>query len=164
MVKVEIIGIEQVHEVLDGLPKRFNRSLITSAAKKSLKPISEAAIQNVPSETVKKQIKIWSLTRSALAGAWAGWSTKERKAMYDAAKTRAEKAWAWMGGFWLEYGTSGKGRTAKRANKRYRVIQPTGWFRRAVDMNIDRVEGSFMNDLLNTINKFLDKKIKRYGW
>jgi hypothetical protein len=158
---VEIIGMEQIHEVLDGLPKRINKQLLNQAAKKSVKPIVEAAITNVPSETVKKQIKTWNLTRSPFAGVWAGWNSKKRKADYEAAQTRAQKAWAWMGGFWLEYGTTGKWRRSERI---CRKIEPIGWFRRAVDMNIDKVENSFMKDLLNVINKFLDKKIKKYGW
>lgn len=160
MVNVEIIGIEQVHEILNELPKRYNKTILYQAAKKSVEPIKSAAISNVPSETVKKQIAIWPLRKSPLAGAWAGWSPTRNEDAYRQAQGRAKKMWALLGGLWLEYGTSGK--WVKR-DRICRKIEPVGWFRRAVDMNIDNVEKSFMGDVLTVLNRFLDKKIKHYG-
>ena len=157
----QIIGIEQVEEVLKGLPKRLNKKLLGQATLRAAQPIKKAAIANVRpySETVTKQVKTWALKKSFRGGTWVGWKTpKEVKG------TRAERAWQARGGFWLEYGASGEGRTGKRRGKQYRRIPAVSWFRRAVDGNIRAVETDFKKNLQDVINRFLNKAIKRYGW
>ena len=157
----EIIGIEQVHEVLNGLPKRLNRKLLNQATRKAAKPILQAAKSNVSSHSkiVAKQVKVWVLKRSYRAGVWVGWRMPKGSDI-KSLPTRAAKAWAAMGAFWLEYGTSGQRRRGGAARR----IPATGWFRRAVDTNINKVERDFTKDLQYVINRFLDKAITRHGW
>ena len=155
----EIVGIEQLHTVLDQLPKRLNKKLLGQATRKSAKPIVVAAKGNVSqySKEVAKQVKVWALKRSPRAGVWVGWRIPK-----TVEGTRAERAWKAMGGVWLEYGTSGHGRTS--AQRKSRRIPAIRWFRRAVDMNIKNVEKDFKKDLSFVINRFLDKAITKYGW
>ena len=148
--------MNELHKLINGLPLEFQKKFLLESTREACKFIEKSAIGNVPSQTVKKQIKKWKV-KSPIPGTWIGWNTKERKKSYNIAKTRAAKAWAWMGGFWLEYGTSGMGRSGKRSGKRYRIIQPVGWFRRAVDMNIDKTEKEMDNIMLKRINRKLDK-------
>jgi len=150
---VEIIGMNELHELINGLPREFQYKFLKESTREAGKFIEKAAIDNVPSQTVKKQIKRFPV-KSQIPGTWVGWNTKERKKDYDAAKTRAQKAWAWMGGFWLEYGTSGRW---SKKDRRARKIEPIGWFRRAVDMNIDKTEKEFDNIILKRLNRKLDK-------
>jgi len=157
----EIIGINQVHEVLDGLPKRLNKKLLGQATRKAAKPIMMAAKSNVRghSKVAEGQVKTWALKRSWRAGVHVGWK-RPKGSDIDKFNTRAEKAWAAMGAFWLEYGTSGRRRSGGGARR----IPATGWFRRAVDTNIHNVERDFKKDLQFVINRFLDKAITRHGW
>jgi hypothetical protein len=161
---VEIIGIEQLNEVLNELPLKLSKKMLNTTARRVIKRVHDSAVSNLSqhSKTLPDQVKIWPL-KSWRAGYWTGWNLKQAKEAYGKAKTRAEKAWAFRGAFWLEYGTSGVGRAKRYHGKSYRKIEPTGWFRRAVDSNIDGVKKDFAGEVANTINRFLNRKIKHYG-
>jgi hypothetical protein len=125
------------------------------------KPIREAAKWNVRqySDTVYRQVKTWAMKKTPRAGVWVGWKLPGK-----VAGTRAERAWQAMGGYWLEYGASGGGRTGWRRGKIYRRIPATGWFRRAVDQNVRTVKKDFTKEVQYVINRFLDKAITKHGW
>jgi hypothetical protein len=186
---VEIIGIEQVYEVLDKLPAKLNKKFLNSSARRSAKGMHQDAVNNISSisgerggERLANQVKIW-LLKSWRAGVWVGWNVKEAKKDYAQAKTRAEKAWAYRGAFWLEYGTAskttrggvvlkragpggrlGRGKVLKRAARDTRPVKMAAWFRRAVDGNVENVRRVFMGEVRDTINRFLNRTIKRIGW
>jgi len=163
----EIIGIEQVHNVLNGLPKRLNKKLLGQACRAVAKYTLQDAKSNVQpySSFASKQVKIWALTRSHRGGVWVGWSTKQAVADYKQHQSDRSKAmWALNGGMWLEYGSTGIGRAGRWRGIKYRALQPVGWFRRAVDTNIGATERDFKGILHKKINSFLDKWITKHGW
>lgn len=166
---VQIIGIEQVHDVLNGLPAKLNKKFLNTAARRSAKGMYQDAVNNLSSikdggDKLLNQVKIWQTARTWRAGVWVGWNIKESKKDYARAKTRAERAWAFRGAFWLEHGTLGVGRRGKYKGTVYHAIQPNGWFRRAVDGNVGNVRRVFMGEVRDTINRFLNRTIKRTGW
>ena len=157
---LRIIGMNQVEDVLHKLPGKITRNLLRQTARAAGKYIWQAAKWNVApySKTVMKQVKIWNMRRQpkTRGGVWVGW--KKPKSVDG---TRPQRAWQARGGYWLEYGTSGIGRDK---NRKYRRIQPVGWFRRAVDTKIGMVEKNYKKILGVKINRFLDKYITKHGW
>ena len=147
----QIIGIKQVEDTLNKLPKDLNKKILGQACRSSAKFIQQAAKWNVErySKRVAKQVVILSMKKTFRAGVWIKWKSKVT------GSKRADTAWEAMGGHWLEHGTSGVGG---------RQIQPVGWFRRAVDTKIGQTEREFKKILHNKINLFLDKYITRNGW
>jgi len=158
----EIIGIEQVHDVLNKLPRDLNKKVLTQSIRGVSKYIQEAAKWNVlpHSKRVSKQIKTFSVKRSPRPAVFVGWNKRQANRDYRAANTEAEKKWAIMGAWWLEYGTRG----VSRRGKKVRQIQPVGWFRRAVDTKIGITERNFKKILAAKINGLLDKYITKHGW
>jgi len=163
----QIIGIEQVHNVLNGLPKRLNKQLLGQACRAVAKYTLNDARRNVEpySKFAPKQVKVWALTRSRKAGVWVGWNKKQANLDYKQHQGDRSKAmWALLSGRWLEYGSTGIGRSGRFKNVKYHALQPVGWFRRAVDTNISRTEKDFKDILHKKINIFLDKWITKHGW
>lgn len=163
----EIVGIEQLHNVLDGLPKRLNRKLLNQACRGSAKYVHQAARWNVQphSKIAAKQVKIWALRGSRRAGVWVGWNTKQAAKDYrEFQHDRSKAMWALNSGMWLEYGTTGVGRRGKFKGIKYHATQPVGWFRRAVDTKLPQTERDFQKVLHKKINVFLDKWITKHGW
>jgi len=163
----EIVGIEQLENVLNGLPKRLNKKLLGQATRAVAKFTLQDARANVQpySKFAPKQVKVWALTRSRRAGVWVGWNIKQaRKDFKEHQSDRSKAMWAFMSAVWLEYGSTGIGRSGKFRGIKYRALQPVGWFRRAVDTNIGRTEKEFKGILHKKINTFLDKWITKHGW
>ena len=164
----EIIGIEQVHNVLNGLPKRLNKKLLGQACRAVAKYTLQDARRNVEpySSFASKQVKVWALTRRRRGGVWVGWNTKQANSDYkEHQHDRSKAMWALKSGMWLEFGSSGIGRHGKyRGTDFKRAIQPVGWFRRAVDNNIGATERDFKGILHKKINTFLNKWITKHGW
>lgn len=161
MNNVEIIGIEQVHRLINKLPKEYQKPILTKTCMSVSRYIGEAALNNLSSvpgnNIIKGQINTWKLEKSPLAGAWVGWNLDKAEKDYKAAGTRAEKAWAFRGALWTEYGASGIGRHGRYIGKKYHPIQPYGWWRRAIDMNIDKTEKEFNNHMVGIFNRFLNE-------
>ena len=157
---IQIIGMNQVEDVLHKLPDRISQNVLRQTARAAGKYIWQAAKWNVSkwSKTIMKQVKIWNMKKQprTSGGVYVGW-----KIPRSVEGKRAQRAWQARGGLWLEYGTSGKTRTG---NRNVRKIQPTGWFRRAVDTKIGQTERDYKKILGIKINKFLDKYITKHGW
>lgn len=151
---VEIIGLSQVHEVLDGLPKRLNKKLLNQALREEGNKVKRYAVTAIQpfSKRTAKSIKVWNVARSPRAGVWVG--AKRVKGYFFEPKSakRSDKAYAAMAPLWWEFGTYGTKR-----------LPAVGYMRRAIDANVGRIERSFMKTLQKKINQFLDKAIRKYG-
>ena len=108
-------------------------------------------------------IKQFSKSKTWRAGYIIGWSMKEAQKEYDkwVGKDRSRAAWAFRGAMWLEWGASGIGRWSKYAGIKYRALQPTGWFRRAVDKGTPEVERDFKKSMHKSMNRYLNRYYKK---
>jgi len=172
----EIVGIEQLEDVLNKLPAKVNRSVLLSTTREAGKELLSKAknglraannAQGTQAVDMDELVKMWPLKKSKT---WRAGQTIGFKVMYDK-KTESDifrkyapdisrQKWAIRGPLWMEYGTSGRRRKGGAARK----IAAHGWFRRAVDTSIRGIERDFKKILGKKINQFLNRYIKRHGW
>jgi hypothetical protein len=172
----EIVGVEQLEDVLNKLPAKVNRSVLLSATRESGKTLLDRAKNGLRSANnaqgsknvdTDELVKMWPLKKSKT---WRAGQTVGFKPMYDKrveseifrkyAPDRSRQMWAIRGPLWMEYGTSGRTRKGKAARR----INPHGWFRRAVDVSIREIERDFKKILHKKINQLLNRYIKKHGW
>ena len=175
--KAEIIGIEQLEGVLNKFPYDISqKKVLATSVRIAGKPLAERAKRNLkmasdimgsPAIKLEDQFMIKPLSKNKTwrAGYIYGWSVRKADAVYKIwkVKDRSRAAWAFRGAMWLEWGASGVGRWSKYAGTHYRQIQPMGWFRRAVDSSISGVQKDFKISFHKTVNRALNKYIKKYA-
>ena len=175
--KAEIVGIEQLEDVLNKLPAKVNRSVLLATTKESGKDLLakaksalRAANNNQGSHNVDTDelVKLWSLKKSKThrAGITVGFKPmydkkEENEAFKKYMPDRSRAMWAIRGPLWMEHGASGVGR---KSGVKFRPIRPHGWFRRSVDTSIRGIERDFKKILHKKINALLDRYIKKHGW
>lgn len=172
----EIVGIEQLEDVLNKLPANVNRSVLLSVTRESGKGLLDRARsslqsansrQGSPNVDMDELVQMWPLKKSKT---WRAGQSIGVKGMYDKktesevfrkyAPDRSRQMWAIRGPLWMECGTSGVRRKGGTARK----INPHGWFRRSVDTSIRGIENNFKQILHKKLNQFLNRYIKRHGW
>lgn len=170
MAKTELIGLEEVEQILNKLPGEVQRKILTSALRNSAKPVLNAAKINISTarggNKLTENIKIRSKKKSAAKpGVNVGYFP-----------TKAKTAWEAMGGLWLEFGTmefmtrprSRKTRPLSDAqrkvgpppSKRGRT-QPIAWLRRATDANEKQIIEGFRKVLWDGMNKFFRRYARK---
>jgi len=176
----QIVGIEQLEDVLNKLPAKINRSVLLSTTRESGKGLLSKAknglraansSQGTEAVDTDELVQMWSLRKSKT---WRAGVTIGFKPLYDNkfrsqvfrkyAPDISRQKWAILGPLLLEYGSTGIGRSGKYRGKAYRPIRPHGWFRRSVDTSIRGIERDFKKILHKKINQFLDRYIKKHGW
>lgn len=154
---VEIIGLEKVEAVLNGLPAEIQKYVLKQATGAEAEKVRKAAAGNLQSgnapQEVVKTVKKWA-TRSRIGrvGYWIG-PKRAKGGYYFEPKTDKKsgykgKAFAAAAPLWYEVGTY----TGTR-------IKPLHWMERAVNSTIDSVERGFRHTLKTKIDKFLDKYV-----
>lgn len=174
--KVEIVGIKQLEDVLTKLPKDLEqRNVLRSAIRTAGKPLAQELKDNLiaanetmgsPNVDLSDQILVKALSKRKTwrAGYMYGWDVKKamtgfKKYLPDISRAK----WALLAAKWLEWGSAGIGRYGKYRGKSYRAIRPQGWFRRAIDSQTPKVENSFRGILYKTLNRYIDRYIKKGG-
>lgn len=169
---IEIIGIQNVHRVLDQLPKRINRKLLNQAMRESLKPFIKEVRSRARSFSRKlgKAGNFGILTKKEQP-----WGRKLRVPYLIAGARRTKKSIGYLFGI-LEYGAHKtpvirpKGRALKFTTKsgetiftkKMKGIKPHPILRPSADRTKKQVEREFMKILHKKTNEFLDQMIKKY--
>ena len=176
--RAEIVGIEQLEDMLENMPKDIDRrKVLASSVRGAIMPTVVARMRRglaiagraygSAAINLEDQILVKQLAKSKTwrAGYLIGWSLKAANAEYRkwAETDRSRAAWAFRGAMWLEWGASGIGRHTKYTGIQYRPIQPFGWFRRAIDGGIREVERDFRKSMHKTMNRYLNRYYKAYG-
>ena len=170
---MEIIGIQNVHRVLDQLPKRINRKLLNQAMRVSL---------NIFVKEVRGRAKAYS-RRLGRAGNFGiltkkeqPWGRKLRVPYQIAGARRTKKSLGYLFNI-IEYGAhktpvikAKKGKILRFVTKagetiftrKMRGIKPHPILRPAADATRRKVSVMFMRILTRKTNEFLNKMIKKY--
>jgi len=176
----EIVGIHQLEDVLNKLPKDVNRRVLLSTTRgpskklqKDLQSSLNAAnrIAGTSNVDMDELIETWMLKKKYTHRA--GYVTGFRS-LYDQRVAdkhynkympdRSRALWAIRGPLWMEIGSTGVGRSGKSRGIRYRPIRPLGWMRRVIDRRIAGIEKDFKKDLHKKINQFLNRYVTKHGW
>ena len=175
---IEIIGIKNVHRVLEQLPKRINRKLLNQALGEAIK-IFVKDVRNRAKKVSRKlgraenfgvlpkneqlwgrklrvPYKIAGVRRYSGKGSKAYWGYLFYIFEYGAYKTPIIKAKS--GGKLKIKSKSGKVKFVKRMHG----ISAKPILRPAADMTKKKVEKMFMKILVMKTKKFLDQMIKKY--
>lgn len=169
----EIVGIEQLEDVLNKLPAKVNSSVLLSTSREAGKDLLAKAKsslsaansrQGSPNVDTDEMVQMWSLRKSKTwrAGVAVGfkgqYDNKVRKQLFDKyAPDISRQKWAILGPLWMEYGTSGSTRKGGKARK----IYAHGWFRRSVDTSMRGIEKNFKSILHKKLNQFIDRYIRK---
>jgi len=181
---VRIIGIQNVHKVLEQLPKRINRKLLNQTMRYALKPfISEVRSQaKAYSKKLGRAENFGILTKKEQP-----WGRKLRIPYIIAGprtynKKSGKAYWSFLFNI-LEYGAfrtsiirghrkgrKGEVRVLSFVNKsgeriytrKMKGIKPHPILRPAADSTKRQVEVRFMRGLSKKTNEYLDKMIKKY--
>jgi len=170
---IEIVGIQNVHKVLEQLPKRINRKLLNQTMRTSLKPfISE----------VRSRAKAYSrkLGRAGNFGVLTKkeqpWGRKLRVPYLIAGARKGKGKLGYLFGI-IEFGahktpviTAKKGKILSFVNKsgeriytrKMKGIKPHPILRPAADSTKRQVSVMFMRILSRKTNEYLNKMIKKY--
>lgn len=168
---MEIVGIQNVHKVLEQLPKRINRKLLNQAMRESLKPFIKEA---------KSRMKAYSKRLGGVKNF--GILTKKEqpwgrrlRVPYLIAGARGKKRFLW--GI-IEYGAHKKPIIKPKAGKKaLRMVNKEGEvyyakfmkgikahpiLRPAADRTRGQVSKNFMKIMQKKTNEYLNKMIKKY--
>jgi len=170
---IEIIGIQNVHRVLDQLPKRINRKLLNQAMRASL---------SIFIKEVRSRAKSYS-RRLGRAGNFGiltkkeqPWGRKLRVPYQIAGGRKGKGKFGYLFGI-IEYGAHKTPVIKAKRGKILRFITKAGELiftrkmkgikahpilRPAADATRRKVSVMFMRILSKKINEFLDKMIKKY--
>jgi len=163
----EIIGIEYLEDVLNFMPKNLSRKFLRDTSEEAGQPVLLAAKANIRAASPTKKVDFglfvesWTMRRTPRPGKNFGFRPQYDRSVkdevyqrYGGKGKRNKSVWAINGPLWLEHGTTGNKKDGP-------PIRATGWFRRAVDLNIDKSEMLFKGILSRRINTFLSKSTKR---
>lgn len=169
----EIIGMQNVHRVLDQLPKRINRKLLNQTMRESLKPF----ITEVRSRARAFSKKLGAAKNfGVLPKKEQPWGRKLRVPYLIAGARRTKGSLGYLFGI-LEYGAhktpvikAKKGKILSFINKsgeriftkKMKGIKAHPILRPAADATRRKVTVLFMRILSKKTNEFLDKMIKKY--
>ncbi len=174
----EIVGIEQLEDVLNKLPLKVQGKVLLSTTRVPSKELlqdlrsslraANRLTKGAEGVDMDELIETWKLKSSRT---WRQGYVTGFRSLYDQKTAdrhyakympdRSKALWAIRGPLWMELGSTGVGRAGKWRGIRYRPIRGLGWMRRVIDRNLVRVQRRFKKDMHKKLNQYMDLYIRR---